>query len=67
MSKFVFITSEGETIAPNENVEINNMQVIGMVENAIDKDDALKILLKENSWIWDSGFNVAEFIAYEII
>lgn len=66
MSKFIFITSEGETIAPNENVEINNMQVIGIVENAIDKDDALKILLKENSWIWDSGFNVAEFIPYEI-
>lgn len=66
MKKFIFITKEGETIAPNPNVEINNMQVIGIVENAIDEDDALKTLLKENSWIWESGFNVAEFISYEI-
>ncbi len=67
MSKFIFITIEGETIAPNPNVEINNLQVIGIVENAIDKDDALKILLKDNTWIENSGFNVADFIAYEII
>lgn len=66
MSKFIFISSEGETVAPNPDCEINNMQVIGIVENAIDKDDALKILLKVNSWIWESGFNVADFIVHEI-
>ena len=67
MKKFIFITKEGETIAPNKNIEVNNMQVIGIVENALDSDDALKILLKENPWIWDSDFNVAEFIVYEIL
>lgn len=66
MKKYIFITKEGQTIPPNESMEINNMQVIGIIENATDEDDALKILLKENNWILDSGFNVAEFVAYEI-
>ena len=66
MKKFIFITGEGETIAPNGN-EVENMQVIGIVENAESKDEALKKLLQENSWIFDAEFNVAEFIAYEII
>ncbi len=67
MKKYIFITLEGSTIAPNERFEINNMQVIGIVENALNEDDALKTLLKENPWIWESGFNVAEFLVYEIL
>jgi hypothetical protein len=66
MKKFIFITSEGETIAPNgSNVE--NLQVIGIVNNVENEDEALKKLLQENSWIFDAEFNVAEFIAYEIL
>lgn len=66
MKKFIFLTHEGFTAAPNEKVEINNMQVVGIVENVNNEDDALKKLLKENNWIWDSGFNVAEFVVYEL-
>jgi hypothetical protein len=65
MKTFIFITPEGETIAPNGGA-VENMQVIGIVENAVDEDDALKKLLQENLWIFDAEFNVAEFIAYEI-
>ncbi len=67
MNKYIFITKEGFTQAPNQNIEIENMQVIGIVDNAENEDDALKKLLIENSWIWGSGFNVAEFIVYKII
>lgn len=67
MKKYIFLTNEGETIAPNEELEINNMQVIGIVENVTDKDEALKKLLIENPWIWESDFNVAEFIVFEIL
>ena len=67
MKKYIFITKEGKTEAPNIDIEVENMQVIGIVDEVNDEDEALKKLLKENSWIWDSGFNVAEFIAYEII
>jgi hypothetical protein len=65
MKKYIFITKEGYTSSPN-NMELENMQVIGIVDNVMNEEDALKKLLKENSWIWDSDFNVAEFISYEI-
>ena len=66
MKKFIFITSEGETTAPNGN-EVENLQVIGIVKNVETEDEALKKLLQENAWIFDAEFNVAEFIAYEIL
>lgn len=66
MKKFIFITKEGNTTAPNGS-DVENMQVIGIVENVKTEDEALKKLLKENSWIFDAEFNVADFIAYEIL
>jgi hypothetical protein len=66
MKKYIFITREGTTTAPNGN-EVENLQVIGIVENAESEDDALKKLLQENAWIFDAEFNVAEFIVYEIV
>ena len=66
MKKFIFITGEGETTAPNGN-EVENMQVIGIIENVATEDEALKKLLQENSWIYDAEFNIADFIAYEIL
>lgn len=66
MKKFIFITNEGETTAPNGD-DVENMQVIGVVENVETEDEALKKLLKENSWIFDAEFNVADFTAYEIL
>ena len=66
MKKYIFITKEGFTESPT-NKEVHNLQVIGIVDSAENKDYALKNLLKENSWIWDSGFNVAEFICHEIL
>ena len=67
MKKYIFITKEGDTAAPNENFEVNNMQVIGIVEGVENEDIALIKLLQENTWIIDAEFNVAEFIAYEIL
>lgn len=66
MKKYIFLTQEGQTIAPNIDFHVDNMQVIGMVENAVDENAALKILLIENDWIVDAQFNVSEFIVYEI-
>jgi hypothetical protein len=66
MKKYIFITTEGTTFSPNGN-EIENMQVIGIVENVSDENEAYKKLLMENDWIIDSEFNVAEFICYEIL
>ncbi len=67
MKKYIFITPEGSTEAPNSSYEVNNMQVIGIVENVPNEDEALKKLLFENNWIIDAEFNIAEFTAYEIL
>ncbi len=66
MKKFIFITSEGETIAPNGST-VENEQVIGIVEGTDNEDEALKKLLQENPWIFDAEFNVAEFQTYQIL
>ena len=65
MKRFIFITPEGTTFSPNGD-EVENMQVIGTVENVENENEALKKLLIENEWIFDSEFNVAEFLCYEI-
>lgn len=67
MKKFIFISPEGTTEAPNSSYEVNNMQVIGIVEDVTNEDEALKKLLIENLWIIDAEFNIAEFIVYEIL
>ena len=66
MKKYIFITPEGNTEAPNSLYEVNNMQVIGIVEDVNNENEALKKLLIENDWIIDAEYNVAEFISYEI-
>ncbi|MBS7788050.1 hypothetical protein KIH23_12150 [Flavobacterium sp. CYK-55] len=66
MKKFIFVTPEGNTLAPNGQ-EFENLQVIGIVENALNENEALKKLLQENQWIFDGEYNVAEFICYEIV
>lgn len=65
MKKFIFISPEGNTTAPNGD-EVENMQVIGIVEEVTNENEALKKLLLENEWIFDAEFNIAEFICYEI-
>lgn len=67
MKKYIIITPEGHTIAPNENYDVENLQVLGIVENVKDKDEAIVVLLKHNEWIIDAEFNVAEFIIYELL
>lgn len=67
MKKYIFISPEGSTEAPNTSYEVNNMQVIGIVEDVANEDEALKKLLIENEWIIDAEFNIAEFIVYEIL
>ncbi|PWA07451.1 hypothetical protein [Flavobacterium psychrotolerans] len=66
MKKFIFISPVGEADVPNELYEVNDMRVIGIVENVENEDEALKKLLIENQWIFEAEFNAAEFIVYEI-
>jgi hypothetical protein len=67
MKRYIIITSEGSTKAPNTDYEINNKQVIGIVENVNSEEEAIRKLVVENDWIIDAEFNVGEFIVYQIL
>jgi hypothetical protein len=66
MKKYIILSPEGETIAPNSNFEVNNLQVMGIIEQVKDENEAIVKLLKENTWIIDAEYNVAEFIVYQL-
>ena len=67
MKKFIIVTPEGNTIDPNKEILVNNMQVLGIVENVNNENEAVVKLLKENNWIIDAEYNIAEFILYELL
>ena len=59
MKKFIFITSEGFTFQPNNEdyePDIENMQVVGFGEGDT-IDNAIKFMLKENSYLSKTSFN----------
>ena len=66
MNEYIIYTTEGYTIAPNEDVEVENCQVLGCVcgNNAAEAEDNL---LKENPWIAEAGFNRSEFIVRQLL
>ena len=66
MIDFLFYTTEGHTYAPNESVEVENCQVLGIAKG-IDKSMAQKNLLEENPWIVAAGFDPSKFIVRKIL
>jgi hypothetical protein len=67
MGKYIIITSEGESIAPNKNFDVNNLQVLGIVDNVSNENEAIVRLLQENTWIIDAEYNVTEFTVLELL
>ena len=65
MKTFIFISPEGVCFSPDDNV-MENLQVMGTVENVPNKKTALKVLLEENRWIEQSGYDTEEFICLEL-
>ncbi len=66
MNEYIFYTAEGHTIAPNNNIDVENCQMLGTSKGR-DKADAKGNLLKENPWIVEAGFNPSEFITKQLI
>lgn len=67
MKKYIILTSEGQTIPPNIDIEVNNLQVLGIIDNVNNENEAIVKLLRENTWIIDAEYNVTEFILYELL
>ena len=65
MNEYIIYTAEGYTIAPNENIEVENCQVLGCTygNNA---EDAQDNLLRENHQIAEAGFNRSEFVVKQL-
>ncbi len=67
MRRFMIVTPEGQTYAPNVGFDVENLQVLGVVTDVKNKDEAIIKLLKENPWIIDAEFNASEFMVYELL
>ena len=67
MKTYIVVTKEGKTEAPNALFKVSNSQVMGIIKNVNNENEALKKLLIEKDWIFDAQFNVAEFELFEIL
>lgn len=67
MKKYICITSDGDTIAPDGLSDVNNLQVLGIINNAIDENDAIKKLLMTNDWILEVGFSETRIQCLELL
>ncbi|MCR4812283.1 MAG: hypothetical protein K5867_06790 [Bacteroidales bacterium] len=65
MNKYIIYTTEGNTLAPNMNVEVENCQMLGE-SRGNNPNEAKDNLLKDNPWISEAGFNRAEFIVRQL-
>lgn len=66
MNEYIIYTTEGHTIAPNEDVEVDNCQVLGSA-NGSNKNEAIDNLLRLNPWIREAGFSRSEFIVRQLM
>jgi hypothetical protein len=65
MKEYIIYTSEGETIAPNEEYCVENCQVLGCVAGE-SPEDAINILLRDNPWILEANFSREKFIVRQL-
>jgi hypothetical protein len=61
MNQYIFFTPEGSTTAPNDSIEVENCQVLGIAKGK-NESEARFNLLKDNPWITEAGFNSDEFL-----
>lgn len=65
-NEYIFYTSEGHTDAPNDGIEVENCQVLGMVRGS-NESEAQEHLLNENPWITEAEFDPTEFLVRQIL
>ena len=65
-NEYIFYTTEGQTYAPNDSIEVENCQVLGTASGR-NESEAQENLLNENPWITEAGFDSAEFLVRQIL
>lgn len=66
MNEYVFYTTEGITLAPNEDDDIDNCQLLGFVE-AKNCSEAKDLLLENNPWIVEKGFSMSKIMVKQVL
>ncbi len=66
MNENIIYTTEGHTIAPNEDVEVENCQVLGLAFGN-NPEEAKENLMRDNPWIEEAGFKEPEFIIKQLL
>lgn len=66
MNEYVFYTTEGMTLPPNEDKDVDNCQILGFVE-AMSSSEAKRLLLKKNPWIVETGFSMSKIIVKQVL
>lgn len=66
MNRYIIYTTEGHTSAPNENVEVENCQVLG-ITNGDTVNAAKKNLIRENPWIVEAGYSDSMFVCGRLL
>lgn len=66
MNEYIFYTTEGVTLPPNEDEDIDNCQILGFVE-AKNSSEAMDLLLKNNPWIVEAGFSRREIMVKQVL
>lgn len=66
MNEYVFYTTEGLTLPPNEDEDVDNCQVLGFVE-AMSSSEAKRLLLKNNPWIVKAGFSMGKIMVRQVL
>lgn len=66
MNEYVVYTADGYTSGPNTNVDVENCQVLGIIEE-FSEEDAIKKLFKQNEWIPKAEFTEDNTIARPLL
>lgn len=66
MNEYLVYTSEGETIAPNSYINVENCQILGRAEGSSLKN-AIDNLFDEHPWIEVSGYGKSKCLGVQIL
>lgn len=66
MNEYVFYTTEGTTLPPDKDEDVDNCQILGFVE-AKNNSEAMDLLLTNNPWIIETGFSMREIMVKQVL
>lgn len=66
MNEYIFYTTEGITLAPNQDKDIDNCQILGFIE-AKNSYEAKDLLLENNPWIIEAGFSMSRIMVKQVL